>query len=78
MDYLKNIILQYISFPPASPEKNSLLPVLALLLQFSPAELKIAEEASRSPSWTSLPVKEVKISQRNTNGALKPTDVVES
>lgn len=65
MDYLKNIVLQYMSFPPASPERNSLVPVLALLLQFSPTELKTAEEASRSPSWTPRPVKEVKISVRN-------------
>jgi hypothetical protein len=65
MDYLKNIILQYLSFPPASPERNSLLPVLALLLQFSPIELKTAEEASSAPSWTTRPVKEVKIPPRN-------------
>jgi hypothetical protein len=69
MDYLKNIVLQYMSFPPASPERNSLVPVLALLLQFSPTELKAAEEASRSPSWTPRPVKEVKISR---NGGEKP------
>lgn len=61
MDYLKNIVLQYMSFPPSSPERNSLVPVLALLLQFTPAELKATEDASRVPLWSSRTIKEVKI-----------------
>jgi hypothetical protein len=74
MDYLKNIILQYLSFPSASPERNSLLPVLALLLQFSPAELKSVEEASLVSSWTTRPVKEVKIPLRSGDKIVKPPE----
>ena len=61
MDYLKNIVLQYMSFPPSSPERNSLVPVLALLLQFTPAELKATQNASHVPLWSSRTIKEVKI-----------------
>lgn len=63
MDYLKNVVLQYMTFPPSSAERNALVPVLALLLQFSPAELAQADAASKTSIWTSTarPVKEVKL-----------------
>ena len=35
MDYLKNIVVQYMSFPVQSSEKISLIPVIAMLLQFT-------------------------------------------
>jgi hypothetical protein len=57
------------SFPPTSSERNALVPVLAMLLQFSKAELKSVEEASRSTSWAARPVKELK---------LHPTEVLMS
>ena len=60
MDYLKNIILQYMKLPIAAPERMSLVPVIATLLQFNKKELSEAEGAMKSPMWNSLPVKEVK------------------
>jgi len=46
--------------PMAAPERMSLVPVIATLLQFSSGELAEAEGAMKAPMWTSLPVKEVK------------------
>lgn len=46
--------------PLPSPERLSLVTVLATLLQFSSKELSEALKATRSPSYTALPVKEVK------------------
>ena len=60
MDYLKNIILQYMKLPMAAPERMSLLPVIGTLLQFNEKELAETENAMKSPMWNSLPVKEVK------------------
>ena len=61
MDYLKNIILQYMKLPIAAPERMSLVPVIATLLEFNKKELSEAEGAMKAPSmWNSLPVKEVK------------------
>ena len=57
MDYLKNVVLQYITFPLGSPERESLVPVIAMLLQFSTEETKLCESATSSPSWTArLPI----------------------
>jgi chromosome segregation ATPase len=39
MDYLKGIVVQYLSKPPGSSERSSLLPVLATLLQVSKCTL---------------------------------------
>ncbi len=55
MDYLKNIMFQFMTFPNNSSEKNSLVPVLAMLLQFTPAEMvEIHEASNRSEvqSWS--------------------------
>ena len=35
MDYLKNVVIQYINMPLQAPERASLVPVLAMLLQVS-------------------------------------------
>ena len=57
MDYLKNVVLQYITFPLQSPERESLVPVIAMLLQFSTEEAKLCESATNNPSWTArLPI----------------------
>jgi len=45
MDYLKNIVIQYMTFPVNSSEKMSLVPVLAMLLQFTPKELAQVQRA---------------------------------
>ena len=71
MDYLKNIVLQYITFPVQAPEKLSLIPVLAMLLQFSQEELKTAENALKYPQWTGKAPIEIdldKIASRSTHG----------
>ena len=43
MDYLKNIVLQYMSFPMQSPERISLVPVISTLLQFNPKEIAVVQ-----------------------------------
>jgi hypothetical protein len=47
MDYLKNVIFQYITFPIHAPERHSLVPVIAMLLQFSPPEMTKAMKATQ-------------------------------
>jgi len=65
MDYLKNIVVQYMSFPAQSPERVSLVPVIAMLLQFSPEEINDVEKAcSNNDSVTGLPVREIKSRQK--------------
>ena len=57
MDYLKNVVLQYITFPLQSPERESLVPVLSMLLQFSNEETRMCANATSNPSWTArLPI----------------------
>lgn len=69
LDYLKNVVLQYMSFPTASPERSSLVPVISMLLQFNAAEILVVDKASNASAaislWTNTsstgrPVKEVK------------------
>jgi hypothetical protein len=60
MDYLKNVVLQYMTFPINSSERNALIPVLAMLLQFSPKEMMEIQKSVRDPIWGTRPVKEVK------------------
>jgi hypothetical protein len=57
--YLKNIVLQYMTFPLAAPERLSLVPVIATLLQFTKAELKEASASAQNPNWASRTVKEM-------------------
>lgn len=60
MDYLKNVILQYMIFPVASSERMALIPVIAMLLQFSPKEMQDVNQAIRDPNFGARAVKEVK------------------
>ena len=60
MDYLKNVVLQYMSFPVQAPERGSLVPVIAMLLQFNVKEVQQVEKALHEPIWNQRPVKEVK------------------
>lgn len=48
------------TFPVQSSEKLSLIPVIAMLLQFNGEELREVEKVNKDPVWGSLPVKEVK------------------
>lgn len=60
MDYLKNIILQYMTFPINSSERQSLVPVIGMLLQFNSNEINEVMKAMRDPQWGSRPIKSVK------------------
>lgn len=60
MDYLKNIVVQYMTLPVQSSERNSLVSVVAMLLQFTPKELAAVQKSDREPLWGSKPAKEVK------------------
>jgi hypothetical protein len=48
MDYLKNVVLQYLSFPSNASEKAPLVRVIAMLLQFTPAEVKQVHNTSET------------------------------
>lgn len=61
MDYLKDVMLKFITFPVQSPEKTSLVPVIAMLLQFSPDEVKDATAAVANPVWSRAEAIEVNI-----------------
>lgn len=66
MDYLKNVILQYMTFPIQSSERLALVPVIAMLLQFSPKEMMDVQQAIRDPSFGARIVKEVKRIEAST------------
>uniref|UniRef100_A0A7S1CYD3 GRIP domain-containing protein n=1 Tax=Cyclophora tenuis TaxID=216820 RepID=A0A7S1CYD3_CYCTE len=51
LDYLKSIVVQYLSKPPGSSEREALLPVLATLLQFDSNDYKIIEDGKNKLSW---------------------------
>lgn len=55
MEYLKNVVVQYMSFRPGSSQQSRLIPVLSTLLQFSASDIKEIKNASssRRSSWTS-------------------------
>ncbi|KAF1332612.1 Grip and coiled-coil domain-containing protein 2, partial [Globisporangium splendens] len=55
MEYLKNVVVQYMSFRPGSSQQARLVPVLSTLLQFSAGDMKEIKNASnaRRSSWTS-------------------------
>jgi hypothetical protein len=55
----KNVVLQYMIFPLAAPERVSLVPVIGMLLQFAPDEQRSAMTAAQHPNFTSRPVKEI-------------------
>ena len=62
LDYLKNIVLQYMVFPVASTERMQLVPVIATLLQFNQSELAEVERSGKEPLFGmgSRPVVEIK------------------
>ena len=88
MDYLKNVVIQYMTFPINSSERNALVPVLAMLLQFSPKEMMEIQKSNRDPIWGTRPVKEVKrvdfstqpampVNMNSSHGALtKPAAII--
>lgn len=51
LDYLKGIVVQYLSKPPGSSEREALLPVLATLLQFDSNDYKTIEDGKNKLSW---------------------------
>jgi chromosome segregation ATPase len=51
IDYLKSIVVQYLSLPSGSTERARLLPVLATLLQFDAADYRTIEEGKNKVSW---------------------------
>lgn len=59
MAYLKNVVLQFMVFPLTAPERLSLVPVISMLLQFAPDELRQATAAARNPNFSPRPVKEI-------------------
>uniref|UniRef100_A0A7S2WUX2 GRIP domain-containing protein n=1 Tax=Rhizochromulina marina TaxID=1034831 RepID=A0A7S2WUX2_9STRA len=61
MEYLKNIVVQYLALRDSS-QKKTLERVLATLLQFSPDEHREIEDAQNSilPLWASPPPKEIR------------------
>ena len=51
IDYLKSIVVQYLSLPAGSTERAGLLPVLATLLQFDDGDYRIIEDGKNKVSW---------------------------
>jgi hypothetical protein len=51
MDYLKSIVVQFLSLPPGTSERAALLPVLATLLQFDAKDYRMIEEGKSKVSW---------------------------
>ena len=51
LDYLKSIVVQYLSKPPGSSEREALLPVLATLLQFDANDYRTIEDGKNKLSW---------------------------
>lgn len=71
MDYLKNVILQYMTFPVNCTERQQLVPVISTLLQFNENELSEVIKSSKEPVWTSnRPIVEIKRSLRMAAGNL--------
>lgn len=53
MEYLKNVVVQYMSFRPGSSQQTRLVPVLTTLLQFTPQDIREIKQAAanRRSSW---------------------------
>ena len=51
VDYLKGVVVKYLSLPPGTDERARLLPVLATLLQFDSSDYKTIEEGKKKVSW---------------------------
>ena len=58
LDYLKSILVRFLSYDPAHPQRKALIPVIATILHFSPDELKNVERVKASSSggggWLSM------------------------
>lgn len=52
MDYLKNIIFKYMTYPIQSPERQSLIPVISTILAFSEEECKLV--STNSNIWNAV------------------------
>ena len=51
LDYLKSIVVQYLSKPSGSSERAALLPVLATLLQFDSSDYEAIQAGKAKVSW---------------------------
>ena len=70
MDYLKNIVVQYMTFPIQSSEKLSLVPVIAMLLQFSRKELADVQRANQEAVASVMSMSVVSIWSAPSSAAL--------
>ena len=72
---------QYMTFPIQATERLSLVPVIAMLLQFNTDELAEAEKALTHPIWEQRAPKEVKLVKILTPSASRSrdgsTDIIE-
>ncbi|RHY80900.1 hypothetical protein DYB26_002015 [Aphanomyces astaci] len=54
MEYLKNVVVQFMSFRPGSSQQLKLIPVLSVLLQFTPEDMdEVQASTKQASSWTS-------------------------
>ncbi|RHY92801.1 hypothetical protein DYB37_002826 [Aphanomyces astaci] len=54
MEYLKNVVVQFMSFRPGSSQQLKLIPVLSMLLQFTPEDMdEVQASTKQASSWTS-------------------------
>jgi GRIP domain len=61
VEYLKSVVITYLTMGANSKERHSLLPVLATLLAFSESELARVREGLKWEAWGGLlQVKEIK------------------
>ncbi|GMI00899.1 hypothetical protein TrVE_jg7294 [Triparma verrucosa] len=51
VDYLKGVLVKYLSLPTGSSERKSLLSVIATLLQFGPEDYATIEDGYKQTSW---------------------------
>ena len=51
VDYLKGVLVKYLSLPSGSSERKSLLSVIATLLQFGPEDYHTIETGYQQTSW---------------------------
>ena len=51
VDYLKGVLVKYLSLPSGSSERKSLLSVIATLLQFGPEDYQTIETGYHQTSW---------------------------
>lgn len=71
IDYLKSIVVQYLSLPPGSTERAGLLPVLATLLQFDDIDYRTIEEGKNKVSWWNGSVVPKLINAPSSSGAVR-------